>query len=190
MNFKQKLVYTALGGILIFIGLLLSHTFGGDVKAQWQQDDPPANITVSEYLNLFFQLHLGKINGFNHPRGFELIKLHVTFFALGDVSQGMVYMIIPWSDEYVSQSEIRYAIRMETNLAVRRFESLLLWPMVRSRFSPSQPRSHLVIRHVRSGALQKTLAVTLDGETSFQAAEFWEAKRRVESSGGNWSFLK
>jgi hypothetical protein len=36
MQFKQKLPYMALGGLLVFMGLLLSHSLTGNVVAQKQ----------------------------------------------------------------------------------------------------------------------------------------------------------
>ena len=186
MNFKQKLVYTALGGILIFIGLLLSHTFGGDVKAQWQQGDPPANITVSEYLDLLFNSRLAKTSAVELSTGHLLFFPTVHFFHPGDVSQGMVYMVISWADESLSQLELRRGIRAMAYNKTRTFKPMLGWPQVRNRWSPLYPYTRFVIRHVRLSDRQETLAVTLNGETSFDAAEFWEAKRRVESRGGNW----
>ena len=159
------------------MGLLLSHTFTGDVTAQWGQTDPPADITVSEYLDLFFQVRMDEAH-------------YVKFIYRGDVSQGIVYVIYGWSDEWFSQLELRRAIRRAANTYVQNFDLLRQWATVRNRWFPSEPRAHFVIRHVRHSDTQETLAVTLDGETSFDPVDFWKAEQRVTNSGGNWSALR
>ena len=200
MNFKQKLAYTGLGGILVFMGLLLSHTVSRDVTAQSiatftpqeiGQTDPPANIMVSEYLHLFFTLQLGRTRLLNFPvSGFQLIQPYVYFNHPSDLSQGIVYLVCLFSDEPFSQLALRREIRRFASSTVRGFEALSQWPEVSSRWSPSQPLAHFVIRHVRHSDTEETLAVTLDGVTYFDAVKFWEAEQRVENSGGNWAAVK
>ena len=94
MNLKQKLVYTALGGLLVFMGLLLSYTFSGDVITQWKQNDPPANITASEYLNLFFPLHMHKHRTYN--------SLSVVTVYFNDQGEGLLYVNSDWDDTLVN----------------------------------------------------------------------------------------
>ena len=190
MNFKQKLAYTALGGILIFMGMLMSHTFSGDVTAQWQQGDPPANITASEYLWLVFDSNLSRISLIADSAGLKMLQPYVFFSHSGEVSQGVVYVVLEWPDEHLNQLDLRRNIRIISDGYLNKFEILQQWVSVQSRWSPSEPRSHFVIRHVRYSDIQETLAVTLNGETSFESVKFWEAKRRVENSGGIWSAVK
>ena len=129
MNFKQKLAYTALGGILVFMGLLLSHIFTGDVIAQrniW--NNPPANITASEYLNLFFSLQMHKHHTYN--------SLSVVTVYFNDRGEGMLYINSDWDDKLVNQLELKRYIRQSADLIVRKFKRLSESPSVKKRWSP------------------------------------------------------
>ena len=196
MNYKQKLAYIALGGILIFMGLLVSHTLNRDVTAQEKvtvivAGDPPADISVSEYLHLFFYSELVRPHILNHQQGgFQLLTPHVWFTDSLFVSKGLVYMICPYGDQSFNRLELRSAIRDVAYYAVRRFEMASQWPNVKKRWSPSDPLAHFVIRHVRFEAPNETLAVTLNGITYFDSTMFVKAMLRVQDSGGNWDALK
>ena len=178
MNLKQKLVYTALGGLLVFMGLLLSHTFSGDVIAQWKQNDPPANITASEYLNLFFPLHM------HEHRTYTSLSVVTVYF--NDRGEGMLYINSDWDDKSVNQLELKRYIRQSADLMVKEFKRLSESPNVKKRWSPSKPLSRFIIRHARAHDLRETLAVTLDGVTYFDVAKFQEAKQKVKVNRGFW----
>ena len=209
MNHKQKLAYIALGGILVVMGLLISYMVSEDVTAQEDRlkpvvdrkaiieahesivgPNPPADISVSEYLNLVFGIKLERPVVVGNERGFELMTPHVWFVHVDGVFDGLVYMICSYFEEEMDESELKAGIERVGSNNVGFYKSVSQWPNVKKRWFPSDPLNHFVIRHVRNGAPNETLAVTLNGVTYFDQAMIDTARWKVKGAGGNWNALK
>jgi len=61
-------------------------------------------------------------------------------------------------------------------------------PTVRKRWDCTGTNSNLVIKHVRYTDIRETLAVTVDGVTSFDEESIKKASDLVKSRGGVWSW--
>jgi hypothetical protein len=67
------------------------------------------------------------------------------------------------------------------------FESCFLkLPTLRKRWPLSKPETNLIIRYVRYTEYWHTLAVTIDGVTSFHPPDLKRAEERVKKIGRAW----
>ncbi len=185
----------ALGGLLVFMGVLVSQPLSRDVTAQEETFgkfkvgvDPPADISVSEYLQLFFATGLGQSSVMQNNIGFHMIKPQVLFThpRAGRVQDGLVYVTCVWGDD-PRVFDLQGTIRDTADGLLRQYALLLQWCSVRERWVPSKP---LVIRHVREKTWSETLGVTYYGETYFDPTLFDKAEQLVQNAGGDWDFLR
>jgi hypothetical protein len=58
---------------------------------------------------------------------------------------------------------------------------------LRKRWPLNKPEANLIIRHVRLSNISDTLAVTIDGVTSFDPSDFKRAAQWVKKVGGVWN---
>ncbi|MCY3794651.1 MAG: hypothetical protein OXG51_09790 [Gammaproteobacteria bacterium] len=136
-----------------------------------------------EYLALYFQLEMhrhesDRLNSFNL----------VDFFP-GHSSEDHILMIIQTynaGEMSSSNSHLRQEISRVGYALVDLFDSILRSPQIQPRWPLQEPRANLIVKHVRIDDLQDTIAVTIDGLTSFDPQVFRRAEQRVKKVGGTW----
>jgi len=139
--------------------------------------DAPANLSISEFLNLYFRMEM-------ETGGVLLSK--VFFYPSDHQSTGIVLMVQTWHDEGVSQINRRRDIRKWGDLMVERFKRIMKEPTVTKRWHPENPTSNFIIRHVRVSDVCETLAVTINGVTHFDPQSIQQAEVIIISRGGVW----
>ena len=144
---------------------------------------PAENITNEEFLQTYFQLSLHD----HGPRDFNIIKFYPN---AGVADENAVLFIIRVHDNESLSAEtdgFRSNIRLSAKTLLMGFESCFtILSTLRKRWPLNKPETNLIIRHVRLSKPWDTLAVTIDGVTSFDPADFKRAAQRVKKLGGVW----
>ena len=81
---------------------------------------------------------------------------------------------------------LRSIIRLRASALLMGFKSCFMMPTIGKRWPLSKPEENLIIRYVRYSDSSDTLAVTIDGVTSFHPVDFKRAEQRVKKVGGFW----
>ncbi len=88
----------------------------------------------------------------------------------------------------IASADTRREIRLVAGSLVNRFVAKCTLPIIKKRWEPADPRTQIVIKHVREDDIQEILAVTVNGETSFDADAVQAAEAQVTAAGGVWRF--
>ena len=164
---------------------VLMLTASAEAYAQsWATTD--AKLTTEEFLQTYLQTEMHRHESSSALNSFNL----VTFLPSASRAEAIVFVIQTYSvgEKSTDNPEIRREIRKTADAELESFEARFNLPILKKRWSPSHPRAHLVIKHVREDDLQDVLAVTVLGETFFEADKFKEAAERVKSARGIWSW--
>jgi hypothetical protein len=170
--------------VFSYIALLFGLFSLAPITAQTTWADNPANPTIKEYLGLFFESKMGRVES-DAINSFAI----VSFYPSTLENTAIVMVVQTWHDEYkITSSDLRREIREVSSALYNLFSSLIKTPFVRSRWFVSDPSQLLVIKHVRISDMSEILAVTIGPNTFFDAGKYDEAKRYVEWFGGVWSW--
>ena len=93
-----------------------------------------------------------------------------------------------WRDERLGRQDLRREIRRLDEATTDHFQAIAANPSVSKRWKMTNPKSNIVVRHVRFSDLRETLAVTLNGQTLFDEKDISNAKAEVTSRGATWSW--
>ena len=146
----------------------------------------PAMQTTAEYLEMYFQLGLhqheteGALNSFNL----------VHFYPGTSPSTAVLLIIQTYNDKQqpTSNPYLRQEIRKTAEGLTSNFASRFGLPTLKKRWPLSNPKENIIIKHVRINDLQDTLAVTINGITSFDPSDSKAAEQKVKSAGGIWAW--
>lgn len=143
-----------------------------------------AGVTVAEFIDAYFYLHLHRHETSDAFNSFNL----VSFYPSSSQESAIVVVIQTYNDGGKSTDDprVRQEIRVVADGTVNEFVASFGLHVLKTRWSPEKPKSAIVVKHVRVNDLQDTLAVTVDGVTSFDPADFKAAERRVRTAGGVW----
>lgn len=167
--------------LTLFVALWACSAHAQPQSRHWADVD--AHLTTQEFLELYFNTALHQherptLNSFNL----------VSFYPGQSLERAVVFIIQTYNDNGQSTDNpgLRQEIRKVADGVVGDFASRFGLPVVRRRWPIKDPKSALVIKHVRIHDLQDTLAVTFEGVTSFDREDFKRAERRVRDVGGVW----
>ena len=142
-------------------------------------------LLMREFLALYFQisLHQHESNALN---SFNLIS----FYPGTDAEDALLFIIQAYNDnDYSTENpQLRRGIRGLGGAIVANFKVRFGLPVLKKRWPLRNPKANLIIKHVRVRDLQDILAVTIDGVTSFDPADFKRGEQRVRMIGGVWAF--
>lgn len=141
------------------------------------------NVTNEEFLQTYFQLCLHD----HGPGSFNIVK----FLPSAGVADenALLFIIRVHDDESLPAKTggFRSIIRMSASTLLLGLESCFIrLPTLRKRWPINNPERNLIIRHVGRTNYTHTLAVTIDGVTSFSPQDFKRAEERVKKIGGIW----
>jgi hypothetical protein len=111
----------------------------------------------------------------------------VSFYPSSDPQSALVLVIQTWRDERIPLQDLRREIRKIGEVLTDQFEAMARHPLVLKRWKLNNPKANLVVRHVRLSELRETLAVTVGGQTLFDADDISKAKADVTRRGAVWS---
>ncbi|MBM4306303.1 MAG: hypothetical protein FJ123_06145 [Deltaproteobacteria bacterium] len=141
------------------------------------------NVTNEEFLQTYFQLCLHD----HGPGSFNIVQF---LPSAGVADENAVLFIIRVHDDEglpAKTEGFRSIIRMSASTLLLGFQSCFIrLPTLRKRWPLNKPETNLIIRHVRLSNDRDTLAVTIDGVTSFNPADFKRAAERIKKLGGVW----
>lgn len=163
--------------------LLLSLLTSSAAWAAGNWGDAPADLTISEYLDLQFKLDMSRpeINALN---SFAL----VSFYPSSNPQDALVVVIQTWQDEHIGPQDLRREIRKVGEAFLNQFNALARHPRITKRWKMENPKVNLVVRHVRYSDLRETIAVTVNGETVFDRDSISKAQADVTARGAVWSW--
>jgi hypothetical protein len=164
---------------LIFCWLLLLFLVATSVHAQTAE-----NVTNVEFLQTYFQLCLHD----HGPGSFNIVQF---FPSAGVADENAVLFIVRVHDDTglqnVNTEGFRNIVHMSASAILMSLHSCFSGlPTLHKRWPLNKPEANLIIRHVRLYSLRDTLAVTIDGVTSFHPSDFKRASQRVKKVGGIW----
>lgn len=166
------------------IGVLFAITTYSEISNRdWSSEN--AQLSKAEFLEIYFNLALHRheqssLNSFNL----------ISFYPAHSSESAILFIVQTYNDDGHSTAEphFREEIRKTADGLVGDFQSRFGLPIVKKRWQPQNPKSHLIIKHVRVSDLQDTLAITSDGITSFDPNDFKPLERRVKAAGGVWAW--
>ena len=143
------------------------------------------NVTNEEFLQLYFRIELHQHEG-KALNSFNLID----FYPGARPENALLFIIQTYNDNGLSteDAQLRRWIREMGATLVAAFQVRFRLPVLKKRWPLSNPKANLIIKHVRVRDLQDILAVTIDGVTSFDPADFKRGEQRVRMVGGVWAF--
>ena len=97
-------------------------------------------------------------------------------------------VIQTWHDERLPQADLRREIRKDADSTIDEFDATLKSRIVRKRWYVTEPKSNILIRHVRISDPRETLAVTMNGITYFDDESFKRAEAMLKDRGAVWSW--
>lgn len=144
------------------------------------------NVTYEEFLQLYFQVAFhehekkGSLNSFNL----------ITFYPGTGPEDDLLFIIQTYNDngQSTEDPQLRRQIRELGVVLLRNFQARSVSLLLKNRWLIGNPKTSLIINHVRVNDLQDTLAVTIDGVTSFDPADFKRGEQRVKMMGGVWAW--
>jgi hypothetical protein len=176
----------AVFAIILVVALLGAfsqrHLPGQPTGASWAEKS--AQITTEEFLALFFRSEFHEDDGRNSLNDGNLVM----FVSANSPSQAIV-LINQYYDlrqHTAAEADVRREVRKVANSMLGLFESDAKSPVVRKRWKISDPKNALIIRHMPEDDMKETIAVTVNGETSFEMDDFKKAENLVKSRGGYW----
>ncbi len=159
----------------------------------------PANLTNSEYLDLFFRImlhqHPDPLSGLSDnivvflPARSPRVSLVMIMQILNDKSAHVSGWFSNLTFSRVSKKQRKQNIIDWSTGVLKVFEDIYSLPQIAERWSITTPSEHILIRYIRSSSdseEMETLAVTVNGETVFDKDGFERARTRVEAAGGIW----
>jgi hypothetical protein len=170
-----------LAAALLFLALFTAS--GAWAATDWA--DAPADLTISEYLNLQFKLAMER------PESDALNSYSlVSFYPSWNSQSAVVVVVQTWHDERARPQDLqdlRREIRKVGEALTRQFESMAHHPSIRERWK-NATSANFVVKHVRYSDPQETLGVTLRGETVFDPDGISKAKTEVITRGAVWGW--
>ncbi len=176
--------------VLIFIAsvffatALSSSSRSGQPKEDW--GDRNAQITNEEFLDMYFNLHMHAHEDDHAFNSFNMIS----FCPSSSSAKALLVIIQTYNAKghTTDEAEIRQQIRELASTEQKLFEAFCASRVISKRWKVASPKNSIVIKHVRAEDVRDILAVTFNGETSFDPADFKKAEGLVKSRGGVWSF--
>ena len=168
-----------LAAALLFLALLT--VSGAWAATDWA--DAPADLTISEYLNVQFKLAMQRPES-DALNSFTL----VSFYPSSTPQTALVVVIQTWHDERLKPEDLRREIRKVGEALSAQFEAMAAHPSISNHWKITNPRANIVVRHVRVSDIRETLGVTLNGETVFDQGGISKAKDVVVSRGAVWGW--
>ena len=169
----------AFGLALLLCALASSATAAPD----WA--NAPADLTISEYLDLQFKLAMSR------PESDALNSYSlVSFYPSWNSQSAVVVVIQTWHDERARPQDLqdlRREIRKVGEALSGEFDSMARLPSIRNRWKANSS-ANFVVRHVRYSDPQETLGVTFRGETVFDPDGISKAKTEVITRGAVWGW--
>ena len=165
----------------LVVALAGSPSVGFATDVNW--GNSPAGLTTAEYLGLLFE---GVFHRHETAAALNSYNL-VEFYPGSTPAEGVLVIIQTWN-EGAESDNLRREIRKVADAYIFEFTSLLSVPKVKRHWSAEDPKSHLVVRHVRSTDLRETIAVTISGVTQFDEQSFRRAEAFVKARGGVWGW--
>jgi hypothetical protein len=166
--------------------LLLAVLTAPSAWAATNWGDDPANLTISEYLNLQFKLYM------QQPDTAALNSYSiVNFYPAWNPQSAVVVVMQTWHDERARPQDLqdlRREIRKVGEALSAEFASMAGLPSIKGRWPSANPRANFIVKHVRYSDNQETLGVTIGGETIFDQDGISKAKLEVLGRGGVWSW--
>jgi hypothetical protein len=143
------------------------------------------NVTNEEFLQLYFELELHQ----HGPENSNIIK----FYPVAGPADGnaLLFIIQRIGDSSIPKDSpgLHSIIRLTADTLLTRFETCFLkLPSLRKRWPLNNPKMNLIVRYVSGDYARDrhTLAVTINGETSFLPQDIKRAEERVKKMGGIW----
>lgn len=175
-NAMSRRAYSAtiLLAALVLLPLTTSRRLSGQAKENW--GDKTANVTNEEFLDLCFwsTLHM------------EDDAAYTQFCPSSAPSEAILSITHVVDVKGVPDADMRRTVRKYGTSLHRIFASMLKRPAIRKRWQGANDMRALVIQFVRSDDTAETIGVMVDGETSFESADFKKAQDLVTSHGGIW----
>lgn len=157
----------------------------GQLMAQEDWAGAPANLTIEEFLNLYFHSHMGQQED---PIALNSYCL-VSFYPSKSPATAFVMIIQTWRDSGLEARDLRREIRNLGDSMFQQFKSMRELPTLRKRWPPGQSvEAQLIIKHVRNSDLKEVLGITVDGITSFDEEAIKKAEASVRKRRGVWGF--
>ena len=163
--------------------LLLALITASGARAADNWGDAPADLTISEYLDLNFKLAWTR-HASDAPNSYSL----VSFYPSSNPARALVVVIQTWHDERLKPEDLRREIRNFGDGLSSEFESMARHPNIAKRWTITNPKANFVVRHVRLSDLRETLGVTINGQTVFDEKEIANAAAEVTARGAIWSW--
>ena len=173
---------------VVLIAIVFGFVLASNWTTSWIQAgkgwaNQPANLTISEYLDLIFELAMAR----DESDALNTFSI-VNFYPSNRPSKAIVVVYQAWHDERVSRENLRREIRKLADAYLRLFKNLSENPKIRKRWFVKDPRSQIIVRHVRESDFKETIAVTMNGTTYFDEKIFIKVKTMVEERGGVWGW--
>lgn len=170
--------------ILILVLFLGSEPVLAQQSLTWGEKTTP--VTKAELLEMVFQLTMHNHEKQNAMNSFSL----VSFYPSSVPSSAVLFIIQAYNDAGNSPLEPneRREIRKVGDALVEQFTATCRLPLVQKRWNVSNLKGRIVIKHVRVSDVRETIAVTVDGVTSFEPVDFRRAEGQVRLAGGVWTW--
>lgn len=141
-------------------------------------------LTTAEFLQTYFELAFHRHETPNALNSFSL----VSFYAGTSPSTAVLLILQTYNDKSQSTANpyLRQEIRKTAESLISSFTSRFGLPALKKRWLLPNPKENLILKHVRVNDLQDTLAVTINGVTSFDPPDFKTAELAVKKAGGVW----
>ena len=146
--------------------------------------DAPANLTIEEYLRMIFKLEMNRPETKQMLNSFALAN----FYPSSTPEKSIVLVLQAWNDNSLQPQDMRREIRKVSEAEIELFSALANLTFVSKRWKIDNPKSNIVMRHVRYSDSEETLAVTINGETHFDEKEISKAKAEVIERGAIWNW--
>jgi hypothetical protein len=176
---SRRLLRAIMAVVLLHLALITA-------SGAWAADnwgDAPADLTISEYLELSFKLDMTR------PESESLNSYSVvSFYPSSNPGRALVVIIQAWHDERMKRDDLRREIRKVGDAYSMQFESMARLASVRKRWMITNPKANFVVRHVRYSDPRETLGVTINGQTLFDEKEIANAAAEVTARGAVWSW--
>lgn len=170
--------------VTLFLCVVMAFLCGFAHAQNWANTD--SKLTTAEFLQTYFQLMLH-----NHENPNALNSFNLVYFSPGTSPSTAVLLIIQtYNDKSQSTAnpQFRQEIRQIGEVSTSLFMSSFGLPVMKKRWPLSNPKENLILKHVRVNDLQDTLAVTINGVTSFDPSDFKAAELKVIKAGGLWAW--
>ena len=170
--------------VALFLWVVIALPSGSAHAQNWANTE--AKQTTAEFLQTYFELGLHR-----HETQGALNSYNLTSFYPGTSPSTAVLVIIQtYNDKQQSTDNpyLRQEIRKTADGLTSDFASRFGLPVLKKRWPISNPKENLILKHVRVNDLQDTLAVTINGVTSFDPSDFKAAEQKVKNAGGIWAW--